>query len=67
MLAWRYVSLSSILAALTVSVLGWVFYRDNLWVAGVLTALGVIAVLRHRSNIQRLLKGEEHRFGKPKA
>ncbi len=60
----RYVSLSSILAALAVAVAGWGFYGDNLWVAGVLTALGAVAVIRHRSNIQRLMKGEEHRFGK---
>jgi glycerol-3-phosphate acyltransferase PlsY len=64
MLLSRMVSLSSILAALAVAAGGWVFYADEPWTVGVLTALGLIAVWRHRSNIQRILKGEEHRFGK---
>ena len=66
MVVTRYVSLSSILAATAVIVSGWVLYRDDLVVAGVLTVLGLLAILRHRSNIQRLMKGEESRFGKKK-
>jgi glycerol-3-phosphate acyltransferase PlsY len=66
MLLSRYVSLSSILAATTVVVAGWVFYGHDPVLAGVLTLLGLLAVLRHRSNIQRLLKGEELRFGQKK-
>lgn len=62
----RIVSLSSILAATGVAVSGWVFYADQPVIAGILTFLGVVAVVRHRSNIQRLLKGEEHKFGKKK-
>lgn len=60
----RIVSLSSILAAIAVAISAWVFYADNPVLAGILTALGAVAVIRHRSNIQRLLKGEELRFGK---
>ncbi|WFB34321.1 glycerol-3-phosphate 1-O-acyltransferase PlsY [Kiritimatiellota bacterium B12222] len=67
MLISRIVSLSSILAAIAVAVSAWVFYADNPLLAGILTALGVVAVIRHKTNIQRLLKGEEHRFGKKKA
>lgn len=63
----RMVSLASILAAVGVAAGGWLFYRESLWTAGVLTGLAVMAVVRHRSNIQRILKGEEHRFGKAKA
>jgi glycerol-3-phosphate acyltransferase PlsY len=60
----RIVSLASIAAALAVAVAGWVGYRDNALVVGLLTALALVAIWRHRANIQRLLKGEEHRFGK---
>ena len=55
-----------VVAALAVAVTGWIAYPDNPVLAGILTALGLIAVWRHRSNIQRLLKGEEHRFSKKK-
>lgn len=67
MLLSRIVSLSSILAAVAVAVSAWIFYADEPVVAGILTALGAVAVYRHRSNIQRLIKGEEHRFGKKKS
>ncbi len=58
----RMVSLASILAALTVTLCGWIFYRGHLWTALVLSLLGILAVVRHRSNITRILKGEEHKF-----
>lgn len=63
----RIVSLSSILAAVAVAVSAWIFYSENIILAVILTILGVVAVIRHKSNIQRLIKGEEHRFGKKKA
>jgi glycerol-3-phosphate acyltransferase PlsY len=28
--------------------------------------VGALAIYKHRSNIQRLLQGTEHRFGSPK-
>jgi len=62
MAASRIVSLSSILAATAVAVTGWTVYTDNPVLAGILTALAAIAIYRHRDNIRRLLKGEEHRF-----
>lgn len=61
----RYVSLASILAALVVIVLGWVLYDDvtpRHVLPGVLTLLASLVILRHRTNIVRLLKGTEHRF-----
>lgn len=64
MLLSRIVSLSSILAAVAVAASAWIFYADQPLLAGILTALAAVAVFRHRANIQRLLKGEEHRFGK---
>jgi glycerol-3-phosphate acyltransferase PlsY len=64
MLLSRMVSLSSILAAAAVAAGGWFFYPGEPWTLGILTALALIAVWRHRSNIRRILKGEEHRFGR---
>ncbi len=63
--ASRYVSLASILAAVAVIASGWWFYRDgHLILPVVLTVLGLLAILRHKANIQRLLNGTENRFVK---
>lgn len=64
MLASRIVSLSSILAATAVIIAGWVVYGKDTVLASVLTVLGALAIWRHRANIGRLLRGEEHRFKK---
>lgn len=62
-LATRYVSLASILAALLLAVASWFLYRgDGLVIPVALSLLGVMAVLRHKANIGRLIKGTEHRF-----
>ncbi len=61
----RYVSLSSILAALLVGASVW-FMDKPLAVKLALTALAVLVVWLHRANIRRLLNGTEHRFGKKK-
>ena len=60
----RIVSLSSILAAAAVAVSAWIAYPDNPVLAGILTLLAAVAIHRHRANIGRLLRGEEHRFSK---
>ncbi|HMP90116.1 MAG TPA: glycerol-3-phosphate 1-O-acyltransferase PlsY [Kiritimatiellia bacterium] len=63
----RYVSLASIAGALTVIGSGWWFYRDgNIVLPIVLTVLGLLAILRHKSNIVRLLNGTENRFERKK-
>lgn len=68
-LLWRYVSLGSILAVLGFPALLWLFSRAG-WIApapGPLllgsTAIALLIVLRHQSNIRRLLDGSEHRLG----
>lgn len=64
----RYVSVASIGAAVIVPVCAWtqcalrLHSSRHLLLPLVLTALGGLVIWRHRSNIQRLLDGEEHRF-----
>lgn len=58
---WKYVSLSSIFAA--ISLPGFlILYREpfSLLVLGIVIA--VIALIRHKENIKRLLKGEEKKI-----
>lgn len=60
----RYVAVASIGAAIAVPVSAWLLYLADrgMTLPIVLTLLGAIAVWRHRSNIQRLAAGTEHRF-----
>jgi acyl phosphate:glycerol-3-phosphate acyltransferase len=59
----RYVSVASMLAAVAVAVAAWLVEREHgLLVPAALTLLAVVAILRHRSNIERLRAGTEHRF-----
>ena len=63
--ASRYVSLASIIAAVAVIAAGWVFYADGHIIRPVvLTILGLLAIVRHKANIKRLLDGTENRFVK---
>ncbi|HMP74447.1 MAG TPA: glycerol-3-phosphate 1-O-acyltransferase PlsY [Kiritimatiellia bacterium] len=66
-LAFRYVSLASILAALAIAGIAWLWYPPGL-IPPVLSLLASLVIIRHRANIQRLLNGTENRFErKPKA
>lgn len=59
----RYVSLGSILAAAIYPVLNIIFYKES--TKGVLIfaiILALVIIFKHKTNIQRLLKGEENRF-----
>jgi glycerol-3-phosphate acyltransferase PlsY len=63
----RYVSVGSISAAAALPVTVWIMSPDNLLLGIVTTALGALAVYKHKSNIQRLMAGTENRLGgKPK-
>ena len=55
----RYVSLSSILGALTFSVSFLIFHWENPFVAIAGALLGLFVIFMHRSNIGRLLNGTE--------
>jgi len=61
-----YVSLASIIAALAlpVSVLALLHFRQmtQWWLLYVATGLTALIVVRHRSNISRLIRGTEERF-----
>jgi glycerol-3-phosphate acyltransferase PlsY len=60
----RYVSLASVVASVVLPIGTAYFYGlGNLfWFS---CALSVLAIIRHRSNVERLLKGTEHRWEKP--
>ncbi|RME89640.1 MAG: glycerol-3-phosphate 1-O-acyltransferase [Verrucomicrobia bacterium] len=64
--ASRIVSLASIAAAITLPVAVWALDRSGP-LQGVALALAVLAIHRHRSNIARLLRGEEPRIGQGRA
>ncbi len=61
----RYVSLSSIAAAVAVAITVWVQDR-GLVINIALTILSLLIIWLHRANIKRLLNGTENRFGKKK-
>ena len=62
----RYVSVGSILAAIALPAAVWIMQPQNLPLNLVTTALGALAVYKHKGNIQRLLAGTENRLGAKK-
>ena len=62
----RYVSVASIAAAVALPTAVWLT-KDNLLLGIVTTALGLLAIFKHKGNIQRLLNGTEQRFGRKPA
>lgn len=57
----QYVSLGSVLAAITFAVGFVVFHHDNLWVMAGGVSMGLLTVFMHRGNIVRLVKGQERK------
>jgi glycerol-3-phosphate acyltransferase PlsY len=58
---WRYVSLASIIAALSLPVFLFLFKEPLLFqILGVIIA--ITGIYKHKDNIRRLIKGEEHKF-----
>ena len=64
LLATRIVSVASMSGAVVLPAAVWVMTPHNLFLGLVTTALGALAIYKHKSNIQRLLAGTENRFGK---
>jgi glycerol-3-phosphate acyltransferase PlsY len=60
---WRYVSLASICAAVTIPMATW-FITKNMTLTLFTTILGAVVIVKHKPNIHRLLAGTENRVGK---
>jgi glycerol-3-phosphate acyltransferase PlsY len=61
----RYVSLASIVAAAAIPAVSWGLYApERIATPVALTLLGLLIILRHRSNLRRLIDGSESRFRK---
>ena len=58
----RYVPLASIAASFALPFATWITLR-NVSYTIVTSAMAALAIYKHRSNIQRLVQGTEHRFG----
>lgn len=63
--ASRYVSLASIVAAVALPLAVWLTGNGALLI-GVSTALGALAIYKHKANIERLRTGTENRIGAKK-
>jgi acyl phosphate:glycerol-3-phosphate acyltransferase len=61
----RYVSVASIAAAAVLPFAAWWFGRSRTLII-VAAAISLLAIYKHRSNIQRLMNGTENRIGKKK-
>jgi glycerol-3-phosphate acyltransferase PlsY len=62
LVATRYVSVGSIVGAVSLAVLAFIF-GESPFVAGAATFTAALVVLRHRSNLLRLWRGSERRAG----
>lgn len=63
--ATRYVSLASILLAASLPVSSWLLHQTT-FLTLFFVILGLFIIVRHRTNIQRLLAGTESKFAKRK-
>jgi glycerol-3-phosphate acyltransferase PlsY len=66
LLLTRFVSVASMSAAAALPVVVWVMTPHNYFLGIVTTALGALAIYKHKSNIQRLIAGTESRLGQKK-
>jgi len=60
----RYISVGSMAGAVALPVAVWVMTPHQVLLGVVSTALGALAIYKHKSNIQRLRAGTENRFGR---
>ena len=66
LLVSRIVSVASMSAAVALPAAVWVMMPQNIFLGIVTTALGALAIYKHKANIQRLRAGTENRFGQKK-
>lgn len=64
---FRYVSLGSIVAALSLPPMMWLFYPGDYYRLSFSIVACIMAVYKHRANIQRLRAGTEPKFGRKDA
>jgi glycerol-3-phosphate acyltransferase PlsY len=62
LLVTRYVSVGSISGAVALVATVWIMTPNNLFLGIVTTALGALAIYKHKANIQRLVRGTESRI-----
>ncbi len=62
-LVFRYSSLAALVATLLILVTSW-FWSENIWLFIAMTIITVFVFWRHRSNIKKLLAGDESKLGK---
>lgn len=62
-LVFRYSSLSSLTASVLAPVYVWYFTENWIWV-GMIAFMSLILIIRHKSNIKRLISGQESKIGK---
>jgi glycerol-3-phosphate acyltransferase PlsY len=60
----KYISVGSISGAIVLPAAVWIMTPHNVLLGVVSTALGALAIYKHKSNIQRLMAGTENRLGK---
>jgi acyl phosphate:glycerol-3-phosphate acyltransferase len=60
----RYMSVGSIAGAVALPAAVWIMTPHDIFLGVVTTALGVMAIYKHKSNIKRLMAGTENRLGK---
>jgi glycerol-3-phosphate acyltransferase PlsY len=63
----RYISVGSISGAIVLPAAVWIMTPQNIFLGIVTTALGALAIYKHKSNIQRLMAGTENKLGKKPA
>lgn len=59
----RYVSLSSMIAAISAVILGWVIPHQARELVPLYALVAIFLIYRHRANIRRLMNGTEPKFG----
>jgi len=63
----RYISVGSISGAIALPAAVWIRSPHNIFLGIVTTALGALAIYKHKPNIHRLMAGTENRFGQKKS
>jgi glycerol-3-phosphate acyltransferase PlsY len=66
-LCFRYSSLAALISVILMPIYGYFLLNKNLGAVGILVLIGVLILVRHQSNIKRLVQGQETKIGQKKA